>query len=420
MALAVTMDSQALAQHALRLMPWGTQTNAKRPDPALGDALPRFIERAEGCRIQGIDRRWFIDYRSSLGPIILGYRHPAVDAAVRAQLDKGVLFSMASPVEAEVAERLVGLVPGLEQVRFLKTGNDANSACVRLARAVTGRDHLVTCGYHGYSDWFSCGTGAAPMLPRPGNGVPAALDGLVTNLAYGDLDALEAVFAERGDAIAGMILVPYDWGETVAEAFVRRARELTTQHGSLLVFDQVLTGFRLALGGAQEYLGVVPDLTSYAKALANGYPLSAFGGRRDVMQALDRAVITTTYAGETLSLAAAGATLDVLRDEPVLDHVWAMGERLQAGFDEAARARGLAARSVGLPPAVQFRFHADAEADEAARTVFFRELLQRGVFPSRHFLMSYAHQPADVDETLAAMGPALDAVAASLPAAVAS
>jgi glutamate-1-semialdehyde aminotransferase len=371
-----------------------------------------FFERADGCRLQTLEGDWYIDYRSALGPIILGYRHPAVEAAVRAQMEKGVLFSMASPIELEVAERIVRAVPALEQVRFMKTGNDANSAAVRLARAFTGRDHLVTCGYHGYGDWFSCGTGAGPALfASEVTGIPAVLDTLVTRVAYGDVEALEEVFARRGDEIAALLMVPYDWGDDVAVPFVERARALTEQHGSLLLFDQILTGFRLALGGAQEYFGVVPDLSTYAKALANGYPLSAFGGRRDVMEMLYRVTITTTYAGETLSLAAAAATLDVMQREPVIEHTWGMGERLRRGFDDAANRLGLAAHAYGLPPAVQFRFSQNDEVEDRAHLVFARELYRRGIFASQPFLLSYAHQPADIDETVEAMTHALAVVA---------
>jgi len=389
-------------------MPWGTQTNAKRPNPAFDDVMPLYIERAEGCRMQDIDGGWFIDYRSALGPIILGYRHPEVDAAVRAQMEKGALFSMASPIELEVAEQLVAMVPGLEQLHFMKTGNDANSAAVRLARAFTGRDHLVTCGYHGYSDWFACGEGDAPLwMPREGNGVPGSLDALATRLPYSNVEAAERVFAERGDDIAAVITVPYDWGKIVGLDFLQRLRDLTEQHGALLIFDQVLTGFRLAIGGAQEYFGVIPDLTTYAKALANGYPLSAYGGRREVMEKLYDVVLTTTYAGDTLSLAAAGATLRILREEEVIPHIWKMGERLQQDFDAVAQTLGLGARSYGLPPAVQFRFSDDPTTHEVAHQIFFRELYRRGIFASEPFLLNYAHQPQDIDETLEAMREAL-------------
>ncbi len=405
------MDSRSLYQSARRLMPWGTQTNAKRLPAALADNMPPFFDRADGCRLRTPEGDWYIDYRSSLGPIILGYKHPAVEAAVREQLERGVLFSMASPVELEVAERLVAAVPSLEQVHFMKTGNDANSAAVRLARAFTGRDHLVSCGYHGYGDWFACGTGASPsVVTSEITGVPKALDALVTRVAYGDTAALERVFEQRGSEIAAFITVPYDWNENVATDFLTRARTLTEQHGSLLLFDEVLTGFRLARGGAQDYFGVTPDLSAFAKALANGYPLSAYGGRRDVMEMLYRVTLTTTYAGETLSLAAAAATLDVLQNEPVIEHIWRMGERLRAGFDAAADRLGLGAHSYGLPPAVQFRFSDDDATDEHAQTVFARELYRHGIFASHPFLLSYAHQPADIDETVEVMDAALAVV----------
>lgn len=408
------MDPPPLFQRARHLMPWGTQTNAKRLNSALADVMPAFFDRADGCRLRTPEGDWFIDYRSSLGPVILGYRHPEVDAAVRAQMEKGVLFSMASPVELEVAERLTAMVPSLEQVHFMKTGNDANSAAVRLARAFTGRDHLVTCGYHGYGDWFNCGTGAPPPVASEVTGIPAALDALVTRVRYGDVAALENLFAARGHEIAAFLLVPYDWEDDVARGFVERARELTMQHGALLVFDQVLTGFRLANGGAEEYFGVVPDLSTYAKALANGYPLSAYGGRRDVMEMLYRTILSTTYAGETLSLAAAAATLDVLQREPVIRHIWQMGTRLREGFDAAAARHGLDARTYGLAPAIQFRFSGNADTDAAAHTAFARGLYRRGIFASRPFLLSYAHQPGDIDETITAMDAALAEVAEAL------
>ena len=230
------------------MIPWGTQTNAKRPPDAFFDVMPLYIERAEGCRMQDVDGRWWLDYRSALGPIILGYRHPEVDAAVRDQMERGVLFSMASPIEASVAERLIRLVPRLDQVRFMKTGNDANSAAVRLARAYTGRSHIATCGYHGFGDWFASGEGDAPLwCPREGNGVPSELDALVTRLPYGDVEAAERLFAEKGDRLAAVLTVPYDWNEAVARDFIHLLRTRTEEHGALLIFDQVLTGFRLAV-----------------------------------------------------------------------------------------------------------------------------------------------------------------------------
>ncbi len=403
--------NRALYQEAVALMPWGTQTNAKRLDPALAEVMPAFIERAEGCRMQDVDGRWFIDYRAALGPILLGYQHPAVDAAVRRQMEKGALFSMASPVELDVAQHLTGLIPGMDQVRFMKTGNAANLSALRLARAYTGRDHLITCGYHGHNDWFTCGTGVSGWWTGTRTGVPAALDPYVTRMAYGDLAAAECLFAEQGDCIAAVVMVPYDWGPDVAGDFVRRMRELTAAHGTVLIFDQVLTGFRLANGGAQEYFGVVPDLSTYAKALANGYPLSAYGGKRDIMQMLDHVTLTTTYAGETLSLAAASATLNILKTEPVLKHIWTMGERFMTGITTLAEKLDLPVQVYGLPPASGIRLSPDPQQHQLLRTALYRELFKQGIFPNDLWLITYAHQPADIDETLHAIEMAFNVLA---------
>lgn len=400
-------------QRALRTIPWGTQTNAKRLDPAMGEAMPAFIERAEGCRMMDLDGKWYIDYRSALGPISLGYKYPIVEAAVRAQLDKGVLFSMASPIEVEVAEAMCAMIPGMEQVRFMKTGNEVNTAAIRLARAKTGRSKIAICGYHGFDDWFGCGTGKAPTsFPREGNGVPPELDPLVIRLPYADTDYARQVFAEHGHELACVLTVPYNWDAVVGHEFLAYLRQATTAHGAVLIFDQVLTGFRLARGGAQEYFGIIPDLSTYAKAIANGYPLAAFGGKYEFMDALDHVIITTTYAGETLSLAAAAATLNVMRTELVHKHIWKQGQKIMDGFDRLAADLGKPWHSFGLAPAAQFHFSDNEGENVALRNAFFRGLFERGIFPARPFLINYSHDNTAIDETLVAFQGALEDVAA--------
>jgi len=376
---------------ALELIPWGTQTNAKRHSKEMGAAMPAFIERAKGCRMWDLDGREYIDYRCALGPIILGYCYPAVDDAVRAQMSKGSLFSMASPLELEVAKEIHAMVPGAEMVRFMKTGADANMCCVRIARAYTGRERLVTCGYHGYHDYF--------MTGPQGNGVPQCVRELVDAVPYGNLERLNEVFAAKGGQIAALLMEPYNWGEDLSGEFVREARRLTERHGALLIFDEVLTGFRLAKGGAQEFFGVVPDLASYAKALANGYPLSAYTGKREYMSKLNEFVLTTTYAGEMISLAAAKATLAVMRNEPVHAHNRAMGERLMAGMRQVGARAGVNLKALGAPVAPRFAIiDEDKGREEALNTAWRRQLYAHGVFPG--WFMNYSHQPADIDETV--------------------
>ncbi|MGH7491984.1 MAG: aspartate aminotransferase family protein [bacterium] len=384
------------ADHYARAMtriPWATQTNAKRWRPEYGEAMPPFIKRAQGCRIWDLDDREYIDFRCALGPIILGYRCPEVESAVRVQLNSGVLFSMASPLELEAAEAFCLNVPWVEQIRFMKTGADACTSCVRLARVYTGREHILTCGYHGYHDWSA--------LSWPNPGVPRVLHDYVHEIKYGDLEAVKRVFSEHGHELAGAIAVPYEWNEDTGEKFIALLRSNCDHYGAVLIFDEVLTGFRLARGGAQEYYGIAPDLAAFAKAMANGYPVSAFAGKREFMQMLDQTIITTTYAGELLSLAACKATMAIMREQPVHDHIKTMGKRLQDGFQEIINATGLPAHAAGLPPAPFIQFDGASEQENVHwQNRLFAQLFALGVFPSERWFINYSHQPADIDQTL--------------------
>jgi glutamate-1-semialdehyde 2,1-aminomutase len=381
-------------QKALSRMPWATQTNAKRYQPDW-EPMPPFIERAQGCRLWDMDGKEYIDYRCALGPIILGYRYPAVDAAVMEQMQKGVLFSMASPIELEAADAILNNVPWAEQIRFMKTGNDASICCVRLARQLTGRDHIISIGYHGFHDWFAA--------HWPNAGVPAILQSMVHEVGYGDSAALEKAFAQYGQQIAGVIMEPYDWGRDTVHDFVRQARQLCDRHGSMLIYDEVLTGFRMALGGAAAFYGVVPDFAIYAKALANGYPLSAFAGTRAAMSGLDKTILTTTYAGETLSLAASKSVMRIMQEEPVHAHLYAMGRRLREGFNRLALEFRAPVEMYGLEPSQSLAVN----LEEPDRSRFYNRLIslfyQQGVFANVRWFVSYSHKPEDIDETLERM-----------------
>lgn len=390
-------------QHALKRMPWATQTNAKRHNPAWGAFMPPFIRRASGCRMWDLDGREFIDFRCALGPIILGYAYDEVDEAVRAQMQNGVLFSMASPLELETAEAIMHNVPWLEQVRFMKTGADACTACVRLARAYTGRDHILTAGYHGYHDSFA--------LNWPHHGVPDILRDYVHELRYNDLDGVDAAFDEFGSKLAAVIVEPYDWGAEIGTAFLQKLRQKCDEHGTLLIFDEVLTGFRLALGGAQAYFGVTPDLAAFAKAMANGYPISAFAGKKQFMQQLEKTIITTTYAGETLSLAACKKTMEILSQQPVHEHIFKMGAMLKAGFAEIISESGLPAHAAGLPPAPFIHFDgANEQQNLDLQNRLFAKLFEFGIFANERWFISYSHQPHDIEQTLKAVRAAFRAL----------
>jgi glutamate-1-semialdehyde aminotransferase len=393
--------SDAYFEEALRLIPWGTQTNAKRPYPFFDETMPKFIVRGKGCRIWDMEGKEYIDYRLALGPVTLGYCYKEVDNAVRNQMEDGVLFSMASPIELEVAKRIHRLVPNAEMVRFMKTGEDANMCNVRIARAYTKRDMILMSGYHGYPDWFA-------TEGSPGNGVPVVLREYVKVIPWGDVEAAERLIRRYGERVACVISLAYDFNDDTSGTYIKRLRALTEEYGILLVLDEILTGFRLARGGAQEFYGVNADLAGYAKAMANGYPLSAFCGKKRYMEQLYSFKMTTTYAGETLSLAAANATLEIMERENVHEHLWGMGKRLMAGLETVARELGVEAKAMGIAPAPYLKFiHADPGYHARLEYLWHRELYREGIFISPRWFISYSHKAADIDETLEKARPAL-------------
>jgi len=386
--------SDAYFEEALRYIPWGTQTNAKRPYPYFEETMPKFIVRGKGCRIWDMEGKEYIDFRLALGPVTLGYCYDEVDDAVRAQMAKGVLFSMASPIELELAKRVSAIVPNAEMVRFMKTGEDANMCNVRIARAHTRRDMILMSGYHGYPDWFS-------TEGSPSNGVPEILKEYVKVIPWGNCAVAEELIRRYSERIACVISIPYDFNEDTSGTYIRLLRKLTKEYGILLVLDEVLTGFRLAPGGAQQYYGVDADLAGYAKALANGYPLSAYCGKREYMETLYTMRMTTTYAGETLSIAAGVATLDIMTREKVHDHIWAMGRRLMEGFNAMAKDLGVEGHAAGLPPAPYLKFVGpDPGFHDRLEYLWHRELYREGVFMNPRWLISYSHRTADIDEAV--------------------
>jgi glutamate-1-semialdehyde aminotransferase len=382
-------------ERALALIPWGTQTNAKRPIPFFNETMPKFIERGKGCRLWDMEGKEYIDFRLALGPITLGYCYDEVDDAVRAQMQKGVLFSMSSPRELELAELVTSTVPNADMIRFMKTGEDANLSNVRLARAYTKRDMILMSGYHGYPDWFA-------TEDSPNNGVPEFMKEYVKVIPWGNCEEAERLVRLYGERIACIISTPYDFNEDTSGSYIKYLRTLTREHGILLVLDEVLTGFRLALGGAQEFFGVDADLMSYAKAIANGYPLSAYAGKREYLQTLERFKMTTTYAGETLSIAAAIATVKIMKRENVHAHLNAMGERLMAHFNDLAKEVGVEGKAMGLPVASWLKFTTpDEQFNERLAYIWQRELYREGIFANLRWFISYSHTAADIDEAAA-------------------
>jgi len=400
--------AEDLRRRAQRILPGITQTYSKSPAQHVEGVYPVFLERGHGCRVWDIDGREYIDYPCALGPILLGYGDTEVDAAVHEQVSAGPSFSLGHRLEVEVAELIVDMVPGAQMVRFLKTGSEATSAAVRLARAATGRDHIAQCGYHGWHDWCIGHTARNA-------GIPGATRSLTHQWTYNDLDSLQRVFAEHPAAVAAVIMEPVGVVEP-APGFLAAVRDLAHQHGALLIFDEVITGFRLAPGGAQEYYGVLPDLAAFGKAVANGYPLAAVTGRREVMELIATTTfISSTFGGETISLAAARATLNKVRDRRVCDHLWRQGARLTEAFNALAHEHEVPARMIGLAPRRVLRVDGGRGVDASVvKGLVWQGCLDNGVLMGNANFVSLAHDDAAIAETIGAFDKALTATGLAL------
>lgn len=336
-------ESEAWYARAERVIPMGTQTMSKHPGQWVRGAHPLYLERGKGAHVWDVDGNEWVDYPMALGPVLLGYAEPAVDEAVRRQLDLGITFTLMHPLEVEVAERIVAMCPGVDAVRFGKSGSDAVTAAVRAARAITGRDRVLVSGYHGWHDWYIGST-------TRDAGVPKAVVDLTATFTYGELGSLERALETYPDAVAAVVLEPS--GATVPDpGYLQAVVDLTRRHGAVSVFDEVITGFRLAPGGARERYGVQPDLSCYGKALGNGMPISAVAGRASVMDVFQEVFFSGTHGGEALSLAAAAAVLDTIADGTVLAGIEALGATLQARLAECVTRHGVGDRvTVGGEP----------------------------------------------------------------------
>jgi glutamate-1-semialdehyde aminotransferase len=388
-------NSDVLYARAARLIPGVTQTLAKGPGQHVRGVAPKYLRRGHGARVWDVDENEYLDFTMGVGPLVLGYGDPAVDGAIRAQLSEGITFSLMHPLEVEVAHLIHEMVPGAEMVRFGKNGCDVTTAAVRVARAFTGRDKVLCCGYHGWHDWYI-------SVTDRNRGIPDAVAALTHTFGYNDLASVEA--ALDGDT-ACVILEPVTFEAPQGE-FLAALKRLCAARGALLVFDEMWTGFRLALGGAQERFGVTADLACFSKAVANGMPLSVLTGRADVMRLLDRDVFFySTFGGEALSLAAAHATLRELRRRNVPAQLDAMGTRLRDAYNQIADTLAMPfTRCVGFGCRTLVTFAAQgaaAGADPLVMKSFVQqELIKRGVLWGGFHNLSAAHQADDVDYLL--------------------
>jgi glutamate-1-semialdehyde 2,1-aminomutase/spore coat polysaccharide biosynthesis protein SpsF len=401
--------SWRMLEDAERYIPLGSQTFSKSRVQYPENQAPLFLTHGQGGHVWDVDGNEYVDMVCGLLSVSLGYRDPEVDAAIRSQLDRGISFSLATELETRLARDLVNLIPCAEKVRFGKNGSDATSAVIRVARAATGRDRVIVCGYHGWQDWYIGSTSRH-------KGVPVAVRELTHPVAFGDLDAVDRLLSAHRGAFAVMILEPAGIA-LPPEGYLAGLKDLLHEHGALLAFDETITGFRYAAGGAQEYFGVTPDLASFGKGMGNGMPISAVVGRADLMNEMEEIFYSATFGGETLSIAAAIAVIEKIISQPVIEHYWQTGEALAAGLGKRIAATGLdqVMAVVGAAPWSIIAINDHPAARQAAtRTFFIREMLRHGVLTLGTHNICYAHDQADVDTVLAAYDSVLPALAESL------
>ncbi len=409
--------SKELQKKSHRLVPGGAHTYAKGDDQ-FPLASPGFITHGEGCHVFDLDGHEYIEYGMGCRAVTLGHAYPAVIEAARAELSKGCNFSRPSPLEFELAEELLDVISGADMVKFAKDGSDVTTAALKLARAHTGRDLIAFCSDHPFfatNDWFIGHTAVNA-------GIPEAHRNLSLGFHYNDIESVRRLFAEHQGEIAAVILEPAKYDEP-QDAFLHQVQELCVQNGTVFILDEMITGFRWNVGGGQREYQIVPDLSCWGKALANGFSVSALSGKRELMElgGLDHDrervfLLSTTHGAETHALAAAKATIQTYRTEPVIETLYSQGQKLKDGLDQVIKDSGLSdyLQIHGRPCALVYHtLDAERRPCQWFRALFMQEIIKRGVLgPS--FIISYSHSDSDVQKTIDAVEGALPVYKAAL------
>jgi glutamate-1-semialdehyde 2,1-aminomutase len=401
--------SEEMLERALKSIPLGSQTFSKSKTQYPIGVSPFFLKKGYGCYVWDVDGNKYLDMISALASITLGYSDPDVTQAVHQQLEDGVIFSLPHPIEIDVAERICAMVPCAERVRFGKNGSDATAGAIRLARAYTRRDRVAVCGYHGWQDWY-IGSTARSL------GVPDATRSLTHSFPYNDIQALDTLLQKHPGEFAAIIMEPMNISEPLP-GYLEDVKRRTHRHGALLIFDETITGFRFDNGGAQKIFGVTPDLATFGKGLANGFPLSAIAGRAEVMQLMEEIFFSFTFGGEALSLAAAKATLDKLQAEPILAVIKRRGERLLEALQIIIKKNNLESwLSLAGYPTWSFLIFKDIDSYTQwdIKTLFMQEMQARGVLTLGTHNLNYAHSDQDLDYLLAVYEKVLPKIGAAI------
>jgi glutamate-1-semialdehyde 2,1-aminomutase len=415
--------SKSLQKRAQKLMPLGVNSNFRY----WGEDITPYVKKGKGAYLWDVDGNQYIDYRMAFGPIILGHAYDAVDAKVAEEIQNGLLFAMTGELEIELAEMIVEMCPAVEMVRMACSGTEATMHAIRVARAYTGRELIVKFegNYHGFQDhtlWSTYapveayGNRRNPIPVAASSGIPRVLGEKIITLPFNDFEGFERVMKSFGEQVAAVITEPCQ-GNCAAilpeDGFLEMIRSKTAEYGALFILDEVKTGFRIANGGAQEYYNLTPDLTTYAKALGNGYPVAAFGGKKEIMSIIGHGVSQGgTYTNNKPGIAGAWATLKVIKNEPVIETINKRGTRLMEGLREIFDENGIQALISGYPGMFSFSIGLDtltcqrdwAESNKELYLRWADAAMDRGVMPDydprEPWFLCYSHSEADIDKTL--------------------
>lgn len=389
--------SHQLFKKANMVIPLASQTFSKSYLQYIKGVAPLFVTHAKGSMVWDVDGNEYIDFINGLLPVILGYQYKAIDDAIKKQLKKGIIFSLSSPLEYELAQLLIKHIPCAEMVRFGKNGSDVTTGAVRLARAVTGRDHIAACGYHGWHDWY-IGTTTRNL------GVPKSIIKMTHKFEYNNIESLEKIFNRHKNKIAAVIMEPMNYVEP-EKNFLQRVKALTHKNGALLIFDEVITGFRFGLGGAQKLFGVTPDLAAFGKSMANGMPISALVGKKKYMEKIADIFYSFTNGGETLSIVAAITTIKEMEKKKVIEHIWKLGAYLIKETNKLIKKNNLEdiIKIKGKPCwSLIFTYPYGKYSDLEIKSYLQQELLQAGFLWYGQHNMSFSHTKKDIDNLLRA------------------
>jgi len=404
--------SLQMFEEAQRLSPGGLM-GIRRPYNFIPGEYPIFIEHGYEGHIVDVDGNDYIDMLCGYGPIILGYNEKEINNAVIEQLDKGFCFALVQPVQNQLEKRLVELIPSAEMAILVKTGSDATGVAVRIARGYTEKNIILRCGYHGWHDW----------CVEVEGGVPSAIRDLTREFPYGDLDALEKLLKDNANDVAGIIITPV--GHPLAapvtappEGYLEGVRELADKYKTVLIFDEIRTGFRVALGGAQERYGVTPDLSTFGKAMANGYAISACVGKEEIMKVAEKKVfISSTFFPNSLEMTAAMKCIDILEREKVMESIWKRGQMFLDSLSSIVEKSQVPASVSGIPPMPFLTFEKVDNRYKERRNCFYTETIRRNLFiqPYHHWYIAHRHTDKDLTNALDVIGEALEVVKERFP-----